>query len=871
VAGAFANVRGVKLGTFLGEVQKPARYVGGEWNQVVKRAPVACRMALCFPDVYEVGMSHLGSRILYHIANQRADTACERAFLPWPDMAALLRERGSPLSTLETQTPLCELDVVGITLQHELNYPGVVSLLELGRIPLWAAERDERHPLVIGGGPCAAAPEPVAPFFDAFVVGDGEEALGEVIEVYVRWKEAGGEREELLRGLSEVPGVYVPALYEAGEGRPRPCESRSDSPTRGEGSDSPTGGSGPERIRRRVVPSLEEAPFPLRPIVPFVEIVHDRAQIEINRGCTHGCRFCQAGILYRPVRQRSLETLKHQARAILQSTGYEQISLASLSCTDYPHIVELVDAIVGEFGDEHVSVSLPSLRTDQFGVELAERVSQGRKSPVTLAPEAGSQRLRDVINKNVTEENLREAARAAFRAGWHNIKLYFMVGLPTETDEDVLAIAQTVREIERIGEEILGPRRGRLRIAVTVSGFVPKPHSVFAAEPQCSRAELERKHGLLRDALRSRWVQLKLSSPDQTALEGILARGDRRLAPVIAQVAREGQGLESWHEWFAVDRWQRALAAIGSSIDAEVAGPVSDLEEAPWAHIDPGVSLGFLQREAERAKAAQATRDCREGGCEACGLEDECDAAAGRPTSGAPPTGGPPPRRPSSDDQPFWRAVVTSAKEEAARFLSHLDVMRALQRAFRRAEWPVAYSQGFHERPRMTIARALAMGVTASNELCAVDLLQPVRPMDAAKALAREMPPGLPLVALSVEPRARKSAFEALARAVYQVELSAVDVEDLRCAVEEVLGRREITVTRATKSGERPVDIRPGVYAASVGQAHPGLELDLACSDTSLVKPEEFVRALNEWLVAQGRAAATIERIHRVRLLPDGA
>ncbi|MGQ9732866.1 MAG: TIGR03960 family B12-binding radical SAM protein, partial [Candidatus Zipacnadales bacterium] len=392
----------MKVDRFLGEVQKPARYVGGEWNEIIKQGPqIAVRMALCYPDIYEVGMSHLGSRILYEVVNRHPHAVCERAFLPWPDYAGQLRRQGLLLTSLETGTPLREFDLIGITLQHELTYPGVVKLLELAGIPIWSEERAERDPLIIGGGPCAAHPEPVAPFFDALVVGDGEEVLVEIIEVCLEHSDRAGR----LSALAHLPGVYVPALYEATRGCPVPKTKAA-----------------PPKIQRRIVLDLDAAPYPLRPIVPFVEIVHDRVQLEINRGCTHGCRFCQAGILYRPVRQRSLETLRRYARELLTKTGYEQISLASLSCTDYPHIIELVDAITTDFGEQRVSISLPSLRTDQFGIELARRVSRARKSPVTLAPEAGSQRLRDVINKNVTEANLQAAVRAAFRAGWHSVK-----------------------------------------------------------------------------------------------------------------------------------------------------------------------------------------------------------------------------------------------------------------------------------------------------------------------------------------------------------------------------------------------------------------------------------------------------------------
>jgi len=883
-------------------VQRPGRYTGGEWNEVVKEGAVACRMALCYPDTYEVGMSHLGSRILYEVANRRADTACERAFLPWPDMQAQLVQRGLPLASLETQTPLRDLDLVGITLQYELGYPGVVRLLDLAQIPVRAADRDARHPLVIGGGPCAAAPEPVAPFFDALVIGDGEEVLGEIIDACVALK---GNREAQLRALAQIEGVYVPSLYEADGGRPRP-KSLSPEATANKGQSSfpandrqemgqsqrptPSLGIGsrtnaaPESVRRRLVADLDGAPYPLRPVVPFLEIVHDRAQLEINRGCTHGCRFCQAGMLYRPVRQRSLETLKGQARAILANTGYEQVSLSSLSCTDYPQIVELVDAILEEFGDKRVSISLPSLRTDQFGIELAQRVSHGRKSPVTLAPEAGSQRLRDVINKNVTEANLREAAAAAFRAGWHNIKLYFMIGLPTETDEDLQALAETVSQVLQIGRQELGNRAGRLRIPVTVAGFVPKPHTVFEAEPQCSREELWRKQQLLREAIRDRRVELKLGSPDQSALEGIFARGGRRLAPVIEQVAREGVGLEAWQDWFSASRWEAAFAAIGTTIDAELARAVGNRSESPWAHIDTGITPEFRARELQKAHAAEVTPDCREGECEACGLQDRCEVAAdatpyrlplrtGRnacpPASsgGSGQAGMPVLREPPDARPPVCRAMVTFAKEEPARYLAHLDISRALQRALRRAGLPVAYSQGYHQRPRMTIARPLPLGVTGEGELCAIDLHRKCSSLEFARALHPQLPAGLALREVQVLERLSKSPFAHIARAEYTVELEGATGEQLAGALEAVIAAEVVEVPRETKRGERNVDIRPGITAATVLPEPTGLHLELACTDEYMVKPEEVVEVVNRALAERGLAPATVVRVHRDALL----
>lgn len=554
---------------------------------------------MCYPDIYEIGMSHLGSQILYAVMNAREDTYCERAFHPWDDAAAVLRQQGLPLATLETQTPLRELDFVGLTLQHELNYTTILSLLDLACIPLRASDRAPEDPLVIGGGPCAYNPEPLAAFFDLFVIGDGEEVIGEVLDAY---QAAGGTpreertaegRQALLAALGDIEGVYVPAL---GVGR---------------------------TIRKRVVADLEEALIPTRPIVPYCEVTHDRAQVEINRGCTRGCRFCQAGMIYRPVRERSVDTLVAAGVAQIDNTGYDELSLVSLNCPDYSDILTLVDRLYEQLAERRVGLGLPSLRTDTFSVELAERVQRVRKTGLTFAPEAGSQGLRDAINKNVQEEDLLRAAAAAFEAGWFRLKLYFMMGLPGETDEDVLAIADLVEKVLTVGRDTLGDNRGRLALNVSVAGFIPKPHTPFQWAGQTSREELERRQGLLRGRLeRAKQVKLSCHKADQALIECLLARGGREWADLLEEVYRAGACFESWGDRFSLALWQAAAAGAGIDLQAE-AGREREADEAfPWEHITCGVSRTFLRREWEQALRRQTTGDCRWEGCSNCGVRE---------------------------------------------------------------------------------------------------------------------------------------------------------------------------------------------------------------------------------------------------------
>lgn len=589
-------------------VEKPARYIGGEVNSIVKPpGSVAVRMALAFPDVYEVGMSHLGSHILYNVVNQIPHFACERAFYPWPDAVEQLRRTARPLTSLESDLSLSAFEVIGFTLQYELTYTTILAMLDLGGVTLRSAQRRPEEPLVLGGGPGAANPEPLAEFFEAFALGDGEEVLPEILETVAasawRHRRTRENREGLLRELSRLEGVYVPALYRLEETKegllcPLPAEAEA-----------------PATIRRRVLRSLEEAPYPTAPVVPWVEAVHDRAQLEIARGCTRGCRFCAAGMLYRPVRERSVATLRRQAREIIAHTGFDQISLVSLNCPDYSRIEELLDGLHQDLAEEVVAISLASLRTDSFSVSLAERLRRVRKTGLTFAPEAATERMRRVINKGVSEEDLLAAVKAATASGWRRVKLYFMLGLPYEEDEDVVAIAGLV---ERLRREARG-KRG-LEISVSVSALVPKPHTPFQWFSGVSLGELRRRQGLLRQAMPTKGVRLSLHDPEMGLVERLLARGDRRLGRVLERVYRKGGVLEAWTEHFSLARWEEACREAGLDLHTEVAREWHPGQRLPWDHLDWGVSKEFLRQEWERAATGGVTPDCREGGCQQCGL-----------------------------------------------------------------------------------------------------------------------------------------------------------------------------------------------------------------------------------------------------------
>lgn len=592
-------------------VEKPSRYVGGELNQVIKNPEdVNIRFAFCFPDVYEVGMAHLGTRILYHTINERKDTYCERVFAPWPDMEALMRENDIKLFTLETKTELDKFDMLGFTLQYEMSYTNILNMLDMSGITIRASERGEDEPIIMAGGPCAYNPEPLYDIVDFFEIGEGEEMMNDVLEVYAKHKANGKvNKKEFLREISKIGGIYVPSLYDVTyneDGTIKEFKPKYDDV--------------PAKVKKRIVNDFDSVAFPDEMIVPYTEIVHDRVVLETARGCTNGCRFCQAGMIYRPVREKTTNTLLEQARKALKATGYDEVSLSSLSICDYSNIQNLISSLILEHEQNKVGIALPSIRVDAFSVDLIKEIQKVRKTGLTFAPEAGSQRMRDIINKGLTEERILEAAKSAFESGWSTIKLYFILGLPYETTEDAAGIGELAEKMADVYFGIPKDVRNKgLKITVSTSILVPKPFTPFQWAPMARPEIVAERIKAVRDSIKSRSIVYNYHEQEVSFMEAVFARGDRRTCDVLIKAFEKGAKFDGWSEYFNMDIWNEAISECNLDPEFYVYRERDYDEILPWDFIDIGVNRKYLERENEKAKKAELTKNCLEG-CTGCGI-----------------------------------------------------------------------------------------------------------------------------------------------------------------------------------------------------------------------------------------------------------
>ena len=862
------------LDQILESIEKPARYMGGEFNSVVKdHKTIAGKVALAFPDTYEIGMSHLGLRILYDIFNKRDDMLMERVFAPWPDLERALRENGEPLFTLETRSPLSAFDVVGFTLQFEMCYSNILLMLDLAGLPFRAEQRGEECPLIVGGGPVAFSPEPIAPFFDLFHIGDGEEFFPLLVERYVAMRKeladsamsAREKRLHILRELTAIPGTYVPQFYRT----QRDAASGLDAVVPRED----LGWAPPFPIKRAVLDDINRFPFPAKTIVPHAEIVHDRVSVEIARGCTEGCRFCQAGIIYRPVRERTPESIIDSALSGLESTGYDEVSVTSLSPADYSCFPTLVEKVMDRVADARVGVSVSSLRPYGLTEHLAEQIGRVKKTGFTIAPEAGSQRMRDVLNKGITEENILSAARNASRQGWDLIKLYMMIGVIGETDEDLDAIVDLAHRIYDIQKAELPKtpqgKRGNPRVNLSASSHIPKPFAPFQWMAMESVETLYAKQQYIQERVRRRGIKFKRHHVEISQLEGVMSRGDRRVADAIEIAYRKGCRFDGWTEHFRYDWWTEAFREAG--IDIQIYLVEIPVDSAlPWDHIDCLVEKKFLLREYVRARKGLLSPACEKPyrrwnlpprmedklicydcGC-ACDLGHikservEAYQTLLQLTPTRKPLAPPPP------DGPVFPYRATFSKTGRMKFLSHLDLQRTMARAFRRAGMSLRYTQGFNPRPIMSFSPALAVGIESHEEFVDINAGAPL-PQTVIARLNEVLPEGLVFSRLvPLAPQAPNLTL-AISGATYSARVPALALDDARRSVSEFNEAKERFIDKTRKERSVSMDLKRLVGVVTLeddlqdDSAPRGgvvLRFPVAFGPDGSVRPDEVLRGI---------------------------